>query len=144
MSMGTWADSEFFILVYSWFIRGTDQATTTIQDFVCGCKSCSIKPLRSLWQRQRRNKLVYFRVSLDTMVIEKGVYKVTESGSEFQFGTKEHDLPTTPEKFLDNFRYVLCCVWVTECCASHLPCLRRTKVSLTCLLLSLADSFVVD
>ena len=38
------------------------------------------------------------------MVLEKGVYKVSESGSDYQFGTKEQDLPTTPEIYLENFR----------------------------------------
>lgn len=38
------------------------------------------------------------------MTIEKGVYKVEEAGSEYQFGTKEVDLPTTPEEYLENFR----------------------------------------
>ena len=38
------------------------------------------------------------------MVIEKGVYKVSESGSDYQFGSKEQDHPTTPENYLKNFK----------------------------------------
>jgi hypothetical protein len=44
----------------------------------------------------------------------KGVYGVNESGVEFAYGDKEPDFATTPEDFLDQFRYVecmLCLVW---------------------------------
>jgi hypothetical protein len=37
----------------------------------------------------------------------KGVYGVNESGVEFAYGDKEPDFATTPEDFLDQFRYVL-------------------------------------
>jgi hypothetical protein len=36
----------------------------------------------------------------------KGVYGVNESGVEFAYGDKEPDFATTPEDFLDQFRYV--------------------------------------
>jgi hypothetical protein len=39
----------------------------------------------------------------------KGVYGVNESGVEFAYGDKEPDFATTPEEFLDQFRYVCGC-----------------------------------
>ena len=61
------------------------------------------------------------------MVVEKGVYKVKESGPEFQFGTQQEDTPTTPEKYLHNFRYVkrnlpAVCVHKEKCLTDTLAC----------------------
>jgi hypothetical protein len=38
------------------------------------------------------------------MVVEKGVYGVSESGSDYQFGTADTDQPTTPAIFLQRAR----------------------------------------
>jgi hypothetical protein len=46
----------------------------------------------------------------------KGVYGVNESGVEFAYGDKEPDFATTPEDFLDQFRYVYDFVFLV-CCA---------------------------
>jgi hypothetical protein len=59
---------------------------------------------------------------------KKGVFAVNESGVEFAYGDKEPDFATTPEEFLDHFRYVhvvfFCFVFITSCVHAVLYRLR--------------------
>ena len=51
------------------------------------------------------------------MVVKTGAYKVSESGSNYQFGAQEQDFIGSPEQIIANFRYVLLCVAMHVCFA---------------------------
>lgn len=74
------------------------------------------------------------------MVVEKGVYKVSARGSDYQFGVKEEDVLTTPEKILAQFRCVCvpcvevswvlrgCVLWMLLTCVYHKRLIYKDEV----------------